>query len=356
MKVLLSNSERGFRGGEYQTVALVKGLLGAGLDVSAAVMRGSRLEEELRGVARVCPLPFETIPVVTVCKLRRFILEFQPDILHAQTSRSHTHFWLTRMLLMSPPPLIVSRRVAFRPRSGLKYRSGAAHYIPISKAALEGLCSVGVSPERMTVVPSGVEVGRFNTAIGDERLLEEWGIVPGITLIGTIAALEREKGLLTLIEAAEKIVKRRSDCVFLVIGEGSMRGKLESSIRERGVEGRIIILPQTASLDKILPLFDIYVQPSLEEGLSTALIAAAASGLPIVAAETGGIPEIIGDDGGLLVTPGDAEALKAGIARLLDEEDLKRSLSEQARRRALTFDIERTVLGTLSVYNRILGR
>jgi glycosyltransferase involved in cell wall biosynthesis len=356
MKVLLANSERGFRGGEYQTVALVKGLLDAGIDVRAAVMRGSRLEEELRGVARVCTVSFETIPVATPYRLRRFILEFQPDILHAQTSRSHTHLWFTRMLLVSPPPLIVSRRVAFRPRGGLKYRSGVAHYIPISKAAADGLSSVGVTSERMTIVPSGVEVDRFSTATGDERLLEEWGIESGITLIGTIAALEREKGLLTLIEAAEEIVKKRSDCVFLVIGEGSLRGELESGIRRRGIGGRIIILPQTAPLQEILPLFDVYVQPSLEEGLSTALIAAAAAGLPIVAADTGGMPEIIGDDGGLLVKPGDSEALKAGIARLLDDEDLKGQISERARRRALAFDIERTLLGTLSVYHRILGR
>lgn len=356
MRVMLANSERGFRGGEYQTVALAKGLLDAGIDVRAAVVKGSRLEEELLGVTRVYPLPFESIPLVTPFGLRRFIAGFRPDILHAQTSRSHTHLWFARMLLVSPPPLIVSRRVAFRPKGGLKYRSGVAHYIPISKAAMDGLSSIGVATERMTIVPSGVDVGKFGTTSGDENLLGEWGIEPGSTLIGTIAALEREKGLMTLIEAASEIVKRRDGCVFLVLGTGSLREKLEAEIRSRGIDGRIVIVPQTAPLQEVLPLFDIYVQPSLEEGLSTALIAAAAAGLPIVAADAGGMPEIIGDDGGLLAAPGDAGDLSAGIARLLDEETLREELSKRARQRALDFDIERTVLGTLSVYHRVLGR
>ena len=356
MRVMLANSERGYRGGEHQTVALAKGLIDAGIDVSAAVVKGSRLEEELLDVTRVYPLPFESIPLVTPFGLRRFITEFRPDILHAQTSRSHTHLWLARMLLGNPPPLIVSRRVAFRPRGGLKYRSGVAHYIPISKAAMAGLSSIGVASERMTVVPSGVDVGSFSRASGDEHLLDEWGIGTGSTLIGTIAALEREKGLATLIEAAAEIVKRRDDCVFMVIGQGSLRKELEDDIRSRGMDGRIVIAPQTAPLQEVMPLFDIYVQPSLEEGLSTALIAAAATGLPIVAADSGGMPEIVGDDGGLLVAPGDAGDLSAGLARLLDEEKLREELSERAMQRALGFDMERTVLGTLSVYHRVLGK
>ncbi len=356
MKVLLANSEAGFRGGEHQTVALIKGLIDAGIDARAAVMKGSMLEEELSGVARVYSLPFETIPMMTPLRLRRLISEYRPDVLHAQTSRSHTHLWLARLLIGNPPPLVVSRRVAFRPRGGPKYLYGVAHYIPISEAASESLASVGVSRERMTIVPSGVDVGAIRTATGDEGLLEEWGIGSGSRLIGTVAALEKEKGLLTLLDAAEEIVGRRDDCVFLVLGEGSLGERLGARIREAGAGGRIVISPRTAPLRRILPLFEIYVQPSLEEGLSTALVAAAAAGLPIVAAEAGGMPEIIGFDGGLLVPPGDAEALSGAIDRLLNEEGLRTRLSERAKQRALEFDMERTILGTLSVYRDLLGR
>jgi glycosyltransferase involved in cell wall biosynthesis len=355
MRVILANSEPGFRGGEHQTVALAKGLLDAGLDVHAAVARGSRLEAELSGSIEVHPLAFESVPIVTPIRLRGMISSLGADILHAQTSRSHTHLWLARMLLDDPPPLVVSRRVAFKPRGGLKYRSGIAHYIPISLAAARGLSSVGVPDQEMTVIPSGIDVRSFHGSSGDERLIEGWGFGPGRTLIGTVAALEREKGLMTLIAAAHKIIMQRDGCDFLVVGEGRLERELADEIERRQITDRMKIRPQTAPLQDIMPLFDIYILPSLAEGLSTALIAAAATGLPIVASGVGGIPEIIGDDGGLLVLPGDAGELSSAVTRLLDDASLRGEISAKAARRADAFDIERTVQATAEVYRRVIA-
>jgi glycosyltransferase involved in cell wall biosynthesis len=359
MRILLVNSERGFRGGEFQTAALAEGLSSRGIEVLVAAAERSRLSQEIEGSVPVHRFTFETIPLWTPIGLGRLIRRTGVDLVHAQTSRAHTHAWMAVRSMRDDPPLVVSRRVAFETSGGflgrIKYLSGVAHYLPISEAAARSLRSIGVPDERMTIIPSGVKIRSFHDAKGDESLVGRWGVVRRRYLVGVVAALEREKGLDVLVRAAAIVLRRREDCAFVIMGEGKERRRLELLIERSGLEGRVVLADPLKGLENVLPLFTIYVLPSLEEGMSTSLVAALAAGRPVVATRTGGIPEVVGKDEAILVPPGDAEALASAIDRLLGDPGLRNVLAERGRKRAGDFDIERTIDATITIYRSLMG-
>jgi glycosyltransferase involved in cell wall biosynthesis len=359
VKVLLVNSEHGLRGGEHQTVALGLGLRERGCEVCLCVREGSPIIDRIPRSIPVVTAPFEPVPSGTLRTLHRCITGWRPGILHAQTSRAHTHLRLARLFVKDPPPLVVSRRVAFPISRGiagwLKYRAGVAHYIPISVAAARSLRDGGVPGERMTIVPSGIPVERFATARGDETILAGWGVGGNAAVIGTVAAFEMEKGYGVLLDAVKRVVRRHAACRFVWLGNGGGRKRLDRMIDEEGLGGTVITSTLSAPLETVLPHFRLFVLPSLSEGLSTALIAALAAGIPAVASDTGGIPEVIHGGCGVLVPPGDAGALARAITDLLEDEGKRRMLSAKGRERARFYDITRTIDGTLGIYRSVLG-
>jgi glycosyltransferase involved in cell wall biosynthesis len=359
VRVLLVNSERSLRGGEHQTVALARGLRERGCDVYLCVRKGSQIIGHVTPHFPVATAPFESIPLMTPHVLRRCIAAWRPDILHAQTSRAHTHLRFVRFLLGNPPPVVVSRRVAFPVSGGpvgwLKYRTGVAHYIPISDAAAGTLRAAGVPADRMTIVPSGIDVARFAAARGDEALLARWGITPDEFIIGTVAAFEESKGYLVLLEAALHVLRRHPECRFVCLGSGGGEEWLRGVVARAGLGAASVVSSLDVPLETILPLMHLFALPSLREGLSTALLAALAAGIPVVASDTGGIPEVLGSDYGLLVPPGDARALARGIIDLIEDERKRRELASRGHTRALQYDIGRTIDGTLGVYRAVLA-
>ncbi|UCF05961.1 MAG: glycosyltransferase [bacterium] len=359
MRVLLANSERGMRGGELQTLALATGLRERGCEVNVAVAKNAGLIRELEGRIDYAVFRFESPPLVTPSSLARLIAGWHPHILHAQTSRAHTCLWFARRLLRLAPPLVVSRRVAFRTTRGvpgyLKYRTGVAHYIPISQAAAGELAASGIPADSMTIIPSGIDVGRFRQSRGDGGLLPHWGVDRRQFLIATVGAFEREKGYDTLVRAAGKVLGSHPSARFLWFGEGSRRSHLIRTVRSEGLEGRVLLLPIERPLEEVLPLFDLFVLPSLSEGLSTALMAALASGLPVVASDTGGIPEVVSSGWGSLVPPGDHTALAEAIIALIDDDVRRGECAKAGRERAAAFDIAHTVDRTLQVYRDVLS-
>ncbi len=358
MRVLLANSERRLRGGEIQTLSLAEGLGRLDCEVVIAARSGGALFAKASGRVPCEAFRFEPIPLLSPPALAALIARWKPDILHAQTSTAHTHLWIARGLLHGAPPLVVSRRVAFRvkadPLSVLKYRTGVVHYLPISEAAARSLGALGIPRSKMTIVPSGVEVARFAGAEGDRTLLDGWGIARASFIIGTVGAFEREKGHPTLVEAAALVLERHPEVRFVLVGEGRLEGALARAVSSRVFAGKVVLTRQSTPLERLLPLFKVFVLPSREEGLSTAILAALAAGLPVVASDVGGIPEAVTPGCGILVPRDDPRRLAQALLRVIEDEPLRRAMGEAALRRAAAFDVGVTVENTLQVYRRVL--
>lgn len=348
MRVLLVNSSSVMRGGESQTLELGLRLRRRGIETAFAVKTGSELEAALPPDADSAGARFETPAFSTPFNISRFIRKWRPDIVHAQTSKAHAY---ARIACAGKVPLVVSRRTAFRGGRGLasllKYGKGVAHYIPISQAAARSLRSRGVPDEQMTIVHSGIDIGRFASVERDR------GPVEPLTA-GTAAAFEKEKGHSVLLDAAAILESRDIRLRYLLAGTGKLEKRIVARASELGLDLEIRRIGEDLPLERFLEMLDIYALPSLEEGLSTALMAAMASGLPCIASRTGGIPEVTGPDAALLTEPGDPEAMADALEKLAGDPVKRDLLSAAGSERARLFDVEKMVDGTLEVYERVI--
>ena len=350
MRVLLVNSSVTMRGGESQTLELGLRLRGRGIETAFAVRAGSELDAAIPAGPGTLKVRFETPVFSTPLQIRRFIKDWRPDIVHAQTSKAHAHALFACRGLA---PLVVSRRTAFGGGRGLasilKYGKGVAHYIPISEAAARSLRSRGVPDGKMTVVPSGIEIERFSSVVR-ARIAGE------IPVAGMAAAFEKEKGHSVLLDAAAMLESRGIRMRYLRAGRGRLEERIVAGASKRGIDLEIRRIGDDLPLERFLGMLDIYILPSIEEGLSTGLMAAMASGLPCVASRTGGIPEVTGEEAALLVEPGDAAGLAEAIGNLAGDPSVRDLYSSRGAERALLFDVEKMVDGTLGVYERVHER
>ncbi len=348
MRVLLVNSSAVMRGGESQTLELGLRLRKRGVETAFAVRGGSELEAALPPGVGSVKARFETPVFTTPIRLRRFIKRWGPDIVHTQTSKAHAYSLIACAGLV---PLVVSRRTAFRGGRGLasilKYGKGVAHYIPISEAAARSLRSRGVSEEKMTIVHSGIDIARFAPVERDRAAGER-------LIAGTVAAFEKEKGHSVLLDAGTILRSRGIGLRYLLAGRGKLEGKILTRASRLGLDVEISRIGDDLSLERFLGSLDIYVIPSLEEGLSTALMAAMASGLPCVASRTGGIPEVTGEDAAVLFEPGDPDGLADAIEKLAGDPAARERYSSRGSERSRLFDVEGMVDGTLEVYKRVI--
>ena len=142
------------------------------------------------------------------------------------------------------------------------------------------------------------------------------------------------KGIPYLLKAARILLRHGANVKVLVVGDGSIRLDLMTQTRDLGISENVVFLGHREDTDELLQALDIFVLPSLSEGIPMALLEAMAASRAIVASRVGGIPEIV-DDGseGFLVEPMDVDGLAASCRRLIESPDVARRMGEQARKR-----------------------
>jgi glycosyltransferase involved in cell wall biosynthesis len=154
-------------------------------------------------------------------------------------------------------------------------------------------------------------------------------------IIGTITTLIKQKGVTYLIDVAKRMSESRSDFVFLIVGDGHLRKELEQKVNTLGLSNYVIFTgwKENAS-SKVIPLIDIFFQPSLWEAMSMVILEAMSIGKPIVATNVGENCYVIKEgETGYLVEPKDIDAMCDALCRLLDNEKLRIKFGEAAKRR-----------------------
>lgn len=186
--------------------------------------------------------------------------------------------------------------------------------------------------EKMTVILNGTDIRADTGAAEIARRRDEWGWPAGTPVVGTVARLHRQKGVINLLRAAPRILAAFPDARIAVVGEGPQGKSLRREADRRGLDDRFFFLGERRDAASLLALFDIFISPALWEGLPFVLIEAAALGKPIIATDVDGVPEVI-ENGktGLLVPPGNPDALAEAVVRLLKNKEEARRLGETAR-------------------------
>ncbi len=356
METLHINTERGWGGGEQQLLYLAEGLKRRGHHYTILCQPKTPLARRSREIG------LKTIELKmrgewdlwAALRIARLLQRRRYNLLHLHTSHAHTLSLLAGIGGWKGKR-IVSRRVAFHLRKGpinkLKYRYPT--YICVSQAIRDILISEGVDPEKINVVYSGTDLSRFKDGQPAE-IRKDLGLT-GAKIIGNIGHMADHKGQRDLIEAAPQIFRVFPDAAILLIGEGELRRHLERLAEELEVKSRIIFMGFRSDIPSLLRSMDIFVYPSLLEGLGTSLLDAMAAEVPVVATTTGGIPEVVSNGvNGILVPPRNPQALAKAVVTILQNNELAKKLGQAGRETVeKRFTVDRMVEGTLEVYRKV---
>lgn len=328
MRILHLNLEKGWRGGERQTLLTLRGLRAGGHEVALAARAGGPLAE------RAAAEGIRVFGCGGAPGLARVLLMagWRYDVLHAQTAQAMSLLAVLRPMLR--PALVFTRRTAFdAPGAADRHRwkwSRADALVAISEAAAAAPRALGLP---VTVIPSAVESVQADPE-GVRGLQARFGLA-GRRVLVTAAALSPEKDPLTLIEAIAILRRDHPDVACLHCGaDGAAAGAARARVAELGLQDHYRFagfLPQVADA---LALAEAYVSSSRFEALGTSVLDACLASLPVVATDVGGHREILAPDRGLLVPAGDAATLARRISWVLDHPQAARAMGDRARETA----------------------
>lgn len=236
-------------------------------------------------------------------------------------------------------------------------------FITVSRDLQEWLTqTVGVDSRKVQQIYNGVDHDMFHPRSAARPDLAPPGFLgPAECVIGTVGRLAEVKDQATLIRAVGRLSRERpvlSDALRLVIvGDGPLRAPLEELASEQGIADITWFAGDRSDVPELLRTMDVFVLPSLAEGISNTVLEAMSTGLPVVGTRTGGNPELVDEDvTGHLVPVADDRVLADTLLELIDQPRKLLLMGRAARERVLEqFNWRRTVEEYLAVYDEVLG-
>ena len=209
---------------------------------------------------------------------------------------------------------------------------------------------------KLSVVHSGIDLASFSPlSIEAPALRQSLGIPRGNHVVGTMGRLTPIKGHRYLIEAAGHIVTSRPDTTFVFAGDGELADELAHMASLSGIERNVCFLGWRSDVTAVLSTFDVFVLPSLNEGMGRVLVEAMALRKPIVASDVGGIPDLVVDgENGYLVPAGDAKALAAQITKLIDSPGKRETMGTAGKRYAAGYSLAIMITKIDRIYRELL--
>lgn len=356
------DTSRAWHGAQNQTLLTVLGLRSQGHRTWLAANPQGELKRHAEEGLDVLPLsPRSEMDFSSGWRLSRTLRQLRPDLLHAHDPHAVAMASMAISMAYPPPcpPLVASRRVAFRIKRNAfslwKYNT-VDLFLCASEVIRQQLIADGIPARKTATVHDGIDLTHVDAAPAGDIHAELW-LPHGAPIVGTVGALVPHKAHRHFVAAAARVVRKIPDARFIIVGEGDEREALEAQIRHLKLEKHVIL---TGWRDDVLSLhkaFDLFVLSSVTEGLGTALLDAMACRRPVVATRTGGVDEAV-DDGrtGLLVDPHDEAGLARAIVAMLEDEALRVRMGEAGRARVEErFSVERLIQDTLDAYERVLN-
>ena len=216
----------------------------------------------------------------------------------------------------------------------------------------------GCPLDKMVVIPNGVREEALLTPADGTAKRRELGLPPHAPVVGAVSRLAWKKGIRHLVEATARILESVPDARVVVAGDGPLRGELEAQAAALGAGRRVFFLGSRPDSIELMAAFDVFVLPSVIEGMSNALLEAMAVGRPVVATDVGGNPEVVVDgETGFLVPPGDPHPLATATIKLLQAPEMAVEMGAAGRRRVMErYRVEVMTRRIEDLYDTLLGR
>lgn len=367
LRIAVLSAQRGWGGGEEQAKLLVQGLAARGHEVLLLTPRSSPLAHKVPPASETRAV-FSSWTPASAWQIRSALRRFRPHVLYWNDPKAA--FLGSVASLGLKAVRVATKRTLFPLRSASLYRHFCNVVICASAAAVRVCRNAGLPPDRLRLVYDGVSLERIKHADpvrGAEalrRFLPQAENTTNAVFLINVGKLTPAKGQAVLIEAFRDVAAKRENTFLVIVGDGELRESLNSQIAEAGLADRVALVGFREDVPDLLAAADLFVFPSLSEGLGSSVIEALLLGLPVVASEVGGIPEILSPPGvaegkvlGWLVPPGDSRSLATAMEAALDlpVEDRYRLTTTAQSAAERQFPADRMVEQTLSLVYELLS-
>ena len=207
--------------------------------------------------------------------------------------------------------------------------------IAVSKAVRRSMIAGGTKPQEIAVVYNGIERIPIPSAEEKAALLSSFGGKAGEKAVGMVARLEEVKDHETFLLGAKKLLDKRKDVRFYIVGDGSLREQLEQKAAALGISEQVTFTGFLQDVEKIEAALDIAVITSKAEALCLSILESMIAGIPAVGTDSGGVAEVIRHgENGFLIPVGDSDALAERLDELLADDAKRSAFGAQAKRDA----------------------
>jgi glycosyltransferase involved in cell wall biosynthesis len=294
-------------------------------------------------------------------RLQQFLHQCEPTIVHTFLLTASLYGRFAAML--ARVPIVIGTEVNIYARKQPVHRLAESWLMRQTDAVIASAGSVrdfyvdqiDADPGKVVVIYNAVDWSQLETTMPRDAFRAALALPAGAPVAGIIARLTEQKAHRILFDAMASRAEL-SALHLLVIGDGELRDELRRRVDQLGLGGRVHFAGARRDLGNILNAIDLFVMPSLWEGLPLSLVLAMGAGLPVVASKVAGIPEVVQDNvSGLLVDPGDAAALAAAMVRLVQDQPLGARLGQAGR--ALVrprFGVDRYIASMTALYDKLL--
>jgi glycosyltransferase involved in cell wall biosynthesis len=358
-------------GAEVQVATLASFLdQHAGVQLTAVLFNDGQLADELRRVG----VPVAVIderrhnPLQILMALVHFLRRHPQDVVH--THRNKDNFLGAIAAKLAGVPCVIrtvhgraepmrgwdrTKYRAYEALDGMALRWVADRIIAVSGSVAGSLKSAGCAHPSVVQIPNGVDLRKLRRIRASERVRQELGVSQDVPLIGTVGRLSPVKGQVHFLRAAKLILIHEPGARFLVVGDGPLRSQLVAEAQRLGIDGACVFTGSRTDVHDLLGALDLFVLPSLDEGIPMALLEAMAFGKPAVASAVGGVPEILTDRvTGLLVAPKNERALADACLELLRDASLAQGVGARARSLVeAAFSHERNGQAVIDLYRAV---
>ncbi|MFQ5858728.1 MAG: glycosyltransferase [Anaerolineae bacterium] len=281
-------------------------------------------------------------------RLVRFMRQERPDIVHTHSFRAD--LWAGLASKIAGTSIFVtsvrnqewdcfrtelSAHIARLAMAGSRIATSMADVlIAVSEGVRDHFVMVqGIPPAKVRVILNGVDLERlYRPESRPPTVRKELDIKPDDILVGTLASFKPRKGLSYLVHAAGEVLSRQRRVHFILAGDGPERGRIEEEVQQRGLAKHVHLLGYRHDAVTLLNALDLYVLPSLFEGLPRSVLEAMALAKPVVVTNIGGSREVVEDSiSGLIVPPRDPQSLAEAISTLVESPTLRKSMGEAGR-------------------------
>lgn len=343
MRILQLISSGGYYGAEAVAASLSLELRKLGHEVVLGVFHNTHNPHlEIAERARQHGVQLEIIACqgkldwAAVRAVQRCMREHRIDLVHTHGYKSNFYAYLatrlSRKALVATCHTWSTDALSLRIYGALDRRlvRGFDRIVSVSDRISSILEQGGVAREKLQVIYNGIEVEPFRSAT--PSLCQEWH-VNGDLLIGLIGRLTEQKGPAFLLRAAREVVQQHPSARFVLVGSGPLRERLEALARELNIQNNTCFAGTRNDMPGVYASLDIFVLPSLYEGLPMALLEALAAGKPVIATPVGAVPKLIqNQETGLLVEPENSQSLYTAICRLITDASLRHRLAANGQR------------------------